>query len=69
MLDVQCEACGEPWDPWGIVYDEGLPFDAMGTLSALEWEITWGSDRDAAASGELRVHRCPCCKENKEGTN
>lgn len=65
-MDVFCENCGEPWDPYGIVFDEGLPFEPMATIGEGDWEITWGDDQDAAAVGELLIHKCPCCKVNKK---
>lgn len=62
MTDVYCESCGEPWDPYGIVFDEDLPFEPLETITVGQWKITWGGDQDAAAVGELLIHHCPSCE-------
>ena len=66
MNDVFCENCKEPWDAWHVTFDEDLPFDPLETIEVDDWEITWGADQDAAATGELLIHHCPCCKSNQK---
>jgi hypothetical protein len=69
-MEKTCKGCGEPWDLYGIIHDEGgleaienAPTSAIIT-SAIEFngfELEGLCGLDEIPEGHFLFNRCPCC--------
>ena len=66
-MDKTCNNCGEPWDLYGIIHEEG-GIEALDNAKNGEFIFTFNGfeledicGREEIPEGHFLFNRCPCC--------
>ncbi|MCK5639873.1 MAG: hypothetical protein KAJ19_03720 [Gammaproteobacteria bacterium] len=67
-MDMKCQKCGEPWDLYSIMHEEGGGVDAIANAPAGQDEIECNGftmvdviGRNEMPEGHFVLDGCPCC--------